>query len=166
MPQEYWSLDVTLDRIAPLTGRFQATTTGRAKEKELANEEQVNAILEDIKTNPFVVTGIRRTEKKRQPCPLPPPPSQQEGRKLNMTPRRTMSIAQQLYEGIDIAGEGAVGLITYMRTDSLRLSDDALEAAKTYIVNHMARNFIRRPPAPSRPRPALRTPTRPSVPRM
>ena len=53
-----------------------------------------------------------------------------------MTPRRTMSIAQQLYEGVDIAGEGAVGLITYMRTDSLRLSDEALEAAKTYIVNH------------------------------
>ena len=144
VPQEYWSLDVTLDRIAPLTGRFQAHYHGEGKKKEeLANEEQVNAILEDIKTNPFVVTGIRRTEKKRQPAPpfTTSTLQQEANRKLNMTPRRTMSIAQQLYEGIDIAGEGAVGLITYMRTDSLRLSDDALEAAKTYIVNHYGPEF-------------------------
>ena len=144
VPQEYWSLDVTLDRIAPLTGRFQAHYHGEGKKKEeLANEEQVNAILEDIKTNPFVVTGIRRTEKKRQPAPpfTTSTLQQEASRKLNMTPRRTMSIAQQLYEGIDIAGEGAVGLITYMRTDSLRLSDDALEAAKAYIVNHYGPEF-------------------------
>ena len=144
VPQEYWSLDVTLDRIAPLTGQFQAHYHGEGKKKaELANEEQVNAILEDIKTNPFVVTGIRRTEKKRQPVPpfTTSTLQQEASRKLNMTPRRTMSIAQQLYEGIDIAGEGAVGLITYMRTDSLRLSDDALEAAKTYIVNHYGPEF-------------------------
>ena len=144
VPQEYWSLDITLDRIAPLTGRFQAHYHGEGKKKEeLANEEQVNAILEDIKTNPFVVTGIRRTEKKRQPAPpfTTSTLQQEASRKLNMTPRRTMSIAQQLYEGIDIAGEGAVGLITYMRTDSLRLSDDALEAAKTYIVNHYGPEF-------------------------
>lgn len=144
VPQEYWSLDVTLDRIAPLTGRFQAHYHGEGKKKEeLANEEQVNAILENIKTNPFVVTGIRRTEKKRQPAPpfTTSTLQQEASRKLNMTPRRTMSIAQQLYEGIDIAGEGAVGLITYMRTDSLRLSDDALEAAKTYIVNHYGPEF-------------------------
>ena len=144
VPQEYWSLDVTLDRIAPLTGQFQAHYHGEGKKTaELANEEQVNAILEDIKTNPFVVTGIRRTEKKRQPAPpfTTSTLQQEASRKLNMTPRRTMSIAQQLYEGIDIAGEGAVGLITYMRTDSLRLSDDALEAAKTYIVNHYGPEF-------------------------
>ena len=144
VPQEYWSLDVTLDRIAPLTGQFQAHYHGEGKKKaELANEEQVNAILEDIKTNPFVVTGIRRTEKKRQPAPpfTTSTLQQEASRKLNMTPRRTMSIAQQLYEGIDIAGEGAVGLITYMRTDSLRLSDDALEAAKTYIVSHYGPEF-------------------------
>ena len=144
VPQEYWSLDVTLDRIAPLTGQFQAHYHGEGKKKaELSNEEQVNAILEDIKTNPFVVTGIRRTEKKRQPAPpfTTSTLQQEASRKLNMTPRRTMSIAQQLYEGIDIAGEGAVGLITYMRTDSLRLSDDALEAAKTYIVNHYGPEF-------------------------
>ena len=144
VPQEYWSLDVTLDRIAPLTGRFQAHYHGEGKKKEeLANEEQVNAILEDIKTNPFVVTGIRRTEKKRQPAPpfTTSTLQQEASRKLNMTPRRTMSIAQQLYEGVDIEGEGTVGLITYMRTDSLRLSDDALEAAKTYIVNHYGPEF-------------------------
>lgn len=139
VPQEYWSLDVTLDRIPPLEGRFQAHYHGEGKKKvELANEEQVNSILDDLKENPFVVTGIRRTEKKRQPAPpfTTSTLQQEASRKLNMTPRRTMSIAQQLYEGIDIAGEGAVGLITYMRTDSLRLSDDALNAAKEYIENH------------------------------
>ena len=144
VPQEYWSLDVTLDRISPLTGRFQAHYHGEGKKKaELSNEEQVNRILADIQTNPFVVTGIRRAEKKRQPAPpfTTSTLQQEASRKLNMTPRRTMSIAQQLYEGVDIAGEGAVGLITYMRTDSLRLSDDALEAAKTYIVNHYGPEF-------------------------
>lgn len=149
VPQEYWSLDVTLDRIAPLTGRFQAHYHGEGKKKEeLANEEQVNAILEDIKTNPFVVTGIRRTEKKRQPAPpfTTSTLQQEASRKLNMTPRRTMSIAQQLYEGVDIAGEGTVGLITYMRTDSLRLSDEAVAAARSFAGARYGQEYL--PDAP------------------
>lgn len=144
VPQEYWSLDVVLNRILPLEGSFQAHYHGEGKKKvDLDNEEQVNGILADLATNPFVVTGIRRTEKKRQPAPpfTTSTLQQEASRKLNMTPRRTMSIAQQLYEGIDIAGEGAVGLITYMRTDSLRLSDDAVNAAKDYIVSHYGPEF-------------------------
>ena len=144
VPQEYWSLDVVLNRIAPLEGSFQAHYHGEGRKKaELNNEEQVNAIISDLQKAPFIVSGIPRPEKRRQPAPpFPPPPWQQEAsQKLNMPPRRTMSIAQQLYEGIDIAGEGTVGLITYMRTDSLRLSDDAINAAKDYIVSHYGPEF-------------------------
>ena len=144
VPQEYWSLDVVLNRIAPLEGSFQAHYHGEGRKKaELNNEEQVNAIISDLQKAPFIVSGIRRTEKKRQPAPpfTTSTLQQEASRKLNMTPRRTMSIAQQLYEGIDIAGEGAVGLITYMRTDSLRLSDDAINAAKDYIVSHYGPEF-------------------------
>ena len=144
VPQEYWSLDVVLNRIAPLEGSFQAHYHGEGRKKaELNNEEQVNAIISDLQKAPFIVSGIRRTEKKRQPAPpfTTSTLQQEASRKLNMTPRRTMSIAQQLYEGIDIAGEGTVGLITYMRTDSLRLSDDAINAAKDYIVSHSGPEF-------------------------
>ncbi len=144
VPQEYWSLDVVLNRILPLEGTFLAHYHGEGKKKvELTNEEQVDGILADLANNPFVVTGIRRTEKKRQPAPpfTTSTLQQEASRKLNMTPRRTMSIAQQLYEGIDIGGEGAVGLITYMRTDSLRLSDDAISAAKDYIVSHYGAEY-------------------------
>ena len=149
VPQEYWSLDVVLNRIPPLVGSFQAHYHGEGRKKtELTSEEQVNAIISDLAINPFVVTGIRRTEKKRQPAPpfTTSTLQQEASRKLNMTPRRTMSIAQQLYEGIDIAGEGTVGLITYMRTDSLRLSDEAINAAKDFIVSHYGPEFY--PPEP------------------
>ena len=80
-----------------------------------------------VKNAPFAVTGVKRQDKQRNPAPpfITSTLQQEASRKLNMTPRRTMSIAQQLYEGVDIEGEGTVGLITYMRTDSLRLSEEA-----------------------------------------
>ena len=81
-----------------------------------------------------------------------------------MTPARTMSIAQQLYEGVDITGEGTVGLITYMRTDSLRLSEEAIAAAKGFIEAATARSTTPPRPDATRPRAMPRTPTRPSVP--
>ena len=82
-----------------------------------------------------------------------------------MTPRRTMSIAQQLYEGVEISGQGSVGLITYMRTDSLRLSDEALTAARTYITARYGAQYCPPQPRHLRPRPARRTRMRPSAPR-
>ncbi|MCD8050872.1 MAG: type I DNA topoisomerase [Clostridiales bacterium] len=136
VPQEYWSLDVRLERIAPQVGSFLAHYHGEGKKKaELPNEEAVNAILADVAVNPFVVTGVRKGEKQRQPAPpfTTSTLQQEASRKLGMTPRRTMSIAQQLYEGVDIEGEGAVGLITYMRTDSLRLSVEATDSARSFI---------------------------------
>ena len=150
VPQEYWSIDVTLNRIAPRIGQFKAHYHGEGKKKaELGSEEEVNRILEDIRVQPFVVSAVNRKEKQRQPAPpfTTSTLQQEASRKLNMTPRRTMSIAQQLYEGVDIEGEGTVGLITYMRTDSLRLSDEAVEAARSFLSARYGKEYV-----PAQPR--------------
>ena len=91
----------------------------------------------------FTVTGVKRAEKKRSAAPpfTTSTLQQEASRKLNMTPKRTMAIAQQLYEGVDVAGEGTLGLITYMRTDSLRLSDEAMAAAANFIKNRYGKDY-------------------------
>ena len=134
VPEEYWTLEVLLDRIAPNTGSFKAQFYGREKKVELKSKEQVDQVLAAIQTAPFQVSSIKRQDKTRSPAPpfITSTLQQEASRKLNMSPRRTMSIAQQLYEGVDIQGEGTVGLITYMRTDSLRLSDEAIAAARQF----------------------------------
>ena len=143
--QEYWTMDVTLDRIAPRMGSFVARYHGSngKKKEELASAEEVEAVKAELAREQFVVTSVKHTEKQRQPAPpfTTSTLQQEASRKLNMAPRRTMSIAQQLYEGIDIDGEGTVGLITYMRTDSLRLSEDALDAAKQFIVGRYGADY-------------------------
>lgn len=134
-PQEYWSITADLSRIAPNLGNFKAEFYGKEKRMELTSKEQVDEIMQTVKGSPFTVCSVKRQDKNRSPAPpfTTSTLQQEASRKLNMIPRRTMSIAQQLYEGIDIQGVGTVGLITYMRTDSLRLSEEALEAAKTFI---------------------------------
>ena len=134
VPREYWSVDVTLDRVGK-PGSFVARYYGDDKKRELENEEQVNGIIRDITGKEFTVTSVRRAEKKRTAAPpfTTSTLQQEASRKLNMTPKRTMAIAQQLYEGVDVEGEGTLGLITYMRTDSLRLSDEAMAAAAQFI---------------------------------
>ena len=143
VPQEYWSLDADLSRIAPNLGQFKASFYGREKKVELNSEAEVNAVMEAVKNAPFAVTGVKRQDKQRNPAPpfITSTLQQEASRKLNMTPRRTMSIAQQLYEGVDIEGEGTVGLITYMRTDSLRLSDEATAAAKEFILSRYGADY-------------------------
>ena len=143
--QEYWTMDVTLDRVAPRLGSFVARyhgTTGKKKE-ELSSQAEVEAVKEQLSREQFLVSSVKRGEKQRQPAPpfTTSTLQQEASRKLNMAPRRTMSIAQQLYEGVDIEGEGTVGLITYMRTDSLRLSEDALAAAKEFIVGRYGEQY-------------------------
>ena len=133
-PREYWSLDVTLNRIGK-PGSFVAHYYGEDKKRELENEVQVDEIIRDIDGKEFAVTNVKKSEKKRSAAPpfTTSTLQQEASRKLNMTPKRTMAIAQQLYEGVDVAGEGTLGLITYMRTDSLRLSDEAMDAAAEFI---------------------------------
>ncbi|MBQ7415873.1 MAG: type I DNA topoisomerase [Oscillospiraceae bacterium] len=135
-PKEYWSLDVMLDRIGK-PGSFVAHYHGEDKKRELENEVQVDEIIQDIDGKEFTVTNVKKSEKKRSAAPpfTTSTLQQEASRKLNMTPKRTMAIAQQLYEGVDVAGEGTLGLITYMRTDSLRLSDEAMDAAAAFIKN-------------------------------
>ena len=132
--REYWSLDVKLDRIGK-PGSFMARYFGEEKKRELENEEQVDQVIRDITGREFTVTNVKRADKKRSAAPpfTTSTLQQEASRKLNMTPKRTMAIAQQLYEGVDVAGEGTLGLITYMRTDSLRLSDEAMAAAASFI---------------------------------
>ena len=148
VPQEYWSLDADLSRIAPNLGQFKASFYGREKKVELNSEAEVNAVMEAVKNAPFAVTGVKRQDKQRNPAPpfTTSTLQQEASRKLNMTPARTMSIAQQLYEGVDITGEGTVGLITYMRTDSLRISDEAQAAARSFVTGRYGAGYC--PAAP------------------
>ena len=135
-PKEYWSLDAVLDCIGK-PGSFTARYFGTTKKVELENEEQVDRVLQDIEGKDFTVSNVKRSDKKRSAAPpfTTSTLQQEASRKLNMTPKRTMALAQQLYEGIDVEGEGTLGLITYMRTDSLRLSNEAMSAAADFIKN-------------------------------
>ena len=148
VPEEYWTLEVTLDRIAPNQGSFKTQFYGREKKLELKSREQVEEVLAAIQDAPFSVSRIKRQDKNRSPAPpfITSTLQQEASRKLNMSPRRTMSIAQQLYEGVDIEGEGTVGLITYMRTDSLRLSDEAVAAARSFAGARYGQDYL--PAAP------------------
>ncbi len=133
-PREYWSLDVTLNRQGK-PGSFVTRYYGDEKRRELESEEQTLAVIDDVTGKEFTVTNVKKAEKKRSAAPpfTTSTLQQEASRKLNMTPKRTMMIAQQLYEGVDVEGEGTLGLITYMRTDSLRLSDEAMAAAADFI---------------------------------
>ena len=141
-PKEYWSLDVVLDCIGK-PGSFTAKYFGTDKKIELQNEQQVDAVIHDVTGKDFTVTNVKRAPKKRTAAPpfTTSTLQQEASRKLNMTPKRTMAIAQQLYEGIDVEGEGTLGLITYMRTDSLRISDEALAAAAQLIQSRYGSNY-------------------------
>ena len=141
-PKEYWSLDVTLNRLGK-PGSFVAHYYGSPKKRELENEEQTNAVLTDIAGKEFTVTDVKKAEKKRSSAPpfTTSTLQQEASRKLGFTPKKTMMVAQQLYEGVEIAGEGTTGLITYMRTDSLRLSDEAMDAAGDFIRSRYGKEY-------------------------
>ena len=141
--EEYWLLDAIFgceSGDASFTARFYGKVD---KKLELRSEAEVNEVIAATEDKPFAVKSVKRGKKHRSPSPpfITSTLQQESSRRLGMTPRRTMSIAQQLYEGVDIEGLGTVGLITYMRTDSLRLSDEALMAAKNYIIEHYGKEY-------------------------
>ena len=143
-PQEYWSLDVRLSTDGSEKNSFLARYHGeKGKKKELNSIEDVEAVINAVENAAFTVKTLKRQDKQRSPAPpfTTSTLQQEASRKLNMTPKRTMAIAQQLYEGVDVTGEGTVGLITYMRTDSLRLSDEALSAAKGFILGRYGQEY-------------------------
>ena len=140
--KEYWSLDVSLARIGK-PGSFLAHYWGEDKKRELNSEAETQAVIDDITGKTFTVTNVKKAEKKRSAAPpfTTSTLQQEASRKLGFTPKKTMMIAQQLYEGVEIAGEGTTGLITYMRTDSLRLSTEAMAAAADFIRSRYGESY-------------------------
>ncbi len=133
VPKEYWTIAAELLKgKTAFASRFYGDEKGKI---EIANEEEANRILDYLKGQKFIVADVKKSEKKKHPTPpfITSTLQQEAGRKFGYTARKTMAAAQQLYEGVDVKGIGPVGLITYMRTDSLRVSNDAISAVRTYI---------------------------------
>ena len=143
IPEEYWNIFATLlDENSGKT--FIAKLYGKDKKKlEIHNKEEVDAILKNINTGKYIVTEVKKGERKRTPAPpfTTSTMQQEASRKLGFTLKKTMSVAQGLYEGVKVEGKGTVGLITYMRTDSTRISEEARAAAKTEIVKQYGEKY-------------------------
>ena len=141
--EEYWLLDAELrcgDTDETFTARYYGTPE---KKLDVPSEAEADRIIADVSGEPFRIHSVKRGTKQRSPSPpfITSTLQQEASRRLSMTPRRTMSIAQQLYEGVEISGLGSVGLITYMRTDSLRLSEEALSAARSFITERYGSEY-------------------------
>lgn len=142
VPEEYWSITAKLKTgQTPFEAKFHQY---KGEKLELGNEEQVQEILKSIEKAEFRVADVKEKERLRHPAaPFTTSSLQQEAaRKLNFRAAKTMSVAQQLYEGVDLGKEGTVGLITYMRTDSTRISTTAQDEAKEYIVGKFGGDFV------------------------
>ena len=143
-PEEYWSVEAKM--TAPSSKKqFDAIFTGMDGEKtELHSEAETNKVLERLNGAEFTVSGVKKSVRRKSPAaPFTTSTMQQEAsKKLGFQTSKTMRAAQQLYEGVEIEGMGAVGLITYMRTDSLRVSDEARAAAYKYIGEKYGKNYL------------------------
>ena len=144
-PEEYWNLDATLSPPSSqkkFTARFYGTAAG--KKMEVTNEAQAMGIVKDLEGADYTVTELKRGHRKKVPAPpfITSTLQQEASRRLGFTATRTMRAAQTLYEGVDIAGRGTMGLITDMRTDSLRVSDEAVAGAKEYITEAYGERYV------------------------
>jgi DNA topoisomerase I len=141
-PEEYWKIK----GLFSISGKeFEAQFYGmNGKKKELSNEEEVNKVLNTIKGKNFTIDSVQKKERRRNPSPpfITSSLQQEAARKLNFRAKKTMMLAQQLYEGIDLGKEGTVGLITYMRTDSTRISDTAKEEAAKFIADEYGKQYV------------------------
>lgn len=143
IPEEYWNIYATL--LEEKTKKtFEAHFYGKnGKKQEIHSKEVVEKILSDIKDGKYIVNDIKKSERKRTPAPpfTTSTMQQEASRKLGFTLKKTMSIAQGLYEGVKVPEKGVVGLITYMRTDSTRISEEARNAAKKHIVGEYGKDY-------------------------
>ena len=143
IPEEYWN--ITAQLLEPKTEKtFEANFYGKeGKKLELHSKEDVDNIIKQIEKRQYIVTDVKKGEKKRTPAPpfTTSTMQQEASRKLGFTLKRTMSIAQGLYEGVNVGAKGTVGLITYMRTDSTRISEEARAYAKEHIVKTYGENY-------------------------
>ena len=141
--EEYWNITALLEGNNPPP--FEARLIKiDSKKSNLSNEAQTQEILEDLKDASFIVKKVEKKEVKRNPAPpfTTSKLQQEASRKLRFTAKKTMSVAQRLYEGIALGEEGSIGLITYMRTDSVRTASDALEEVREYITRSYGKEFI------------------------
>ena len=143
IPEEYWN--ITAQLLEPKTEKtFEANFYGKeGKKLELHSKEDVDNIIKQIEKRQYIVTDVKKGEKKRTPAPpfTTSTMQQEASRKLGFTLKRSMSIAQGLYEGVNVGAKGTVGLITYMRTDSTRISEEARAYAKEHIVKTYGENY-------------------------
>ena len=143
IPEEYWN--IYADLLEPNSKKkFQATFYGKdGKKLEIHTKEEVDKILKNIEKGKYIVAGVKKGEKKRTPAPpfTTSTMQQEASRKLSFTLKKTMSVAQGLYEGVHVGEKGTVGLITYMRTDSTRISDEARAVAKEVITQKYGANY-------------------------
>ena len=143
IPEEYWTLGA---KLKDADGKvFEAKFYGKGETKtELANEAETNEVLDGLKGKDFAVTDVKTGSRQKKPvAPFTTSTMQQEASKhLNMATQKTMMIAQQLYEGVNVKGEGTVGLVSYIRTDSFRISDEAYEAAVAFIKETYGDAFV------------------------
>lgn len=144
IPEEYWSLDAIISvgkEKKPLIAKFYGDKTGKIN---ISNKEEVDKIVKAVKKGKFKVADIKNGERiKKAPIPFTTSTMQQEASKaLNFSTQKTMRLAQQLYEGVDIKGYGTIGLITYLRTDSTRISDEADKAARDFIEANYGNDYV------------------------
>ena len=144
IPEEYWTMEASLNikgEKKPLIAKFYGDRNGKI---DINNAAQMQKILDEVKNSGFSIESVKKSEKiKKSPLPFTTSTLQQEAAKtLNMSTKRTMNIAQQLYEGVDIKGRGTVGLITYLRTDSTRVADEAKVASKDYISENYGEKYL------------------------
>ena len=143
-PEEYWQVEAELKKKKEERRKFIASLSKiNGKDFEAKSEKEANIVLEDIKKHDFIVSDIKESKRKKSPqAPFTTSKMQQDAfNKLGFAVHRTMRIAQGLYEGIELEGEESVGLITYMRTDSVKVSDDARDAAKEYILKKYGKKY-------------------------
>lgn len=144
IPEEYWTLDAKLKADGerkPLTAKFHGDENGKLA---ITCREEADRIMDEIRGERFEVLEVKKGERvKKAPLPFTTSTLQQEASKtLNFPISKTMRIAQQLYEGVDVKGQGTVGLITYLRTDSVRISDEADADARAYIAQNYGKEFV------------------------
>lgn len=144
IPEEYWTLDAILNvkgEKKPLVAKFHGDKSGKLN---VTNKEQMDKIIKEVKKGKFKVKDIKTGERiKKAPLPFTTSTLQQEASKvLNFSTQKTMRVAQQLYEGVDIKGMGTVGIITYLRTDSTRISEEATSAAKDFISKNYGDEYL------------------------
>ena len=144
IPEEYWTLDGVFS-TDPKQIKFNARLHKIDGVKaDISTAEEMNAVLDRLKDQAYAVKSVKKGERKKSaPLPFTTSSLQQEAaKKLNFTTKKTMMVAQQLYEGVDIENEGTIGLVTYIRTDSTRISEEAKGQVKEYISNHFGEDYI------------------------